>query len=104
MRLSAAILLCLMLTACPKVPVPPWQRWMLEGPPKGKEYHPLYVEGWKDGCHTGFGAMGNQYYRFFYNFKQDPHKAQNRIYYKGWKDAYDYCQHYVYMYDRRPFI
>lgn len=82
----------------------PWQAWMFEGPPPGKEYPALYVEGWQDGCHTGAATAANHYYRFFYTYKQDPYKAQNKIYYRGWKDSFDYCYRYIYQYDRRAFF
>lgn len=92
----------LVLNAC--VAGPPWKRWMFEGPPPGKEYTPLYVKGWKDGCHTGTSATSNNFYKFQYKFKQDALLAQNRVYYKGWKDAYDYCQRYMFLYfSRRTF-
>lgn len=101
-----AILLLIMLTSCRAGP--PWQAWMYDGPPGAKKnpnkYHPTYVEGWQDGCHTGVSMTTNHWYKFFYTFKQDAIKAQNRIYYKGWKDAFDYCQRYIYMYERRSFL
>ncbi len=82
-------------------PGPPWQSWMFDGPPPGQEYTPLYVEGWKDGCATGTHASSNHWYAQFGGFKQDPIKAQNRIYYKGWKDSFDYCQRYIHQYKSR---
>jgi len=83
---------------------PPWQRWMFEGPPPGQEYTPLYVEGWKDGCHTGASASVNHWYKFQYKFKQDSIKAQNKVYYKGWKDAFDYCQRYLHQWKTRKLL
>jgi hypothetical protein len=79
----------------------PWQQWMFEGPPPGKDYHPLYVDGWVHGCESGTSAAANHWYKFSYKFKQDPLKAQNRVYYKGWKDAFDYCQRHVYTWKNR---
>ncbi|NDF12556.1 MAG: hypothetical protein EB060_07085 [Proteobacteria bacterium] len=85
---------------------PPWQQWMYEGPPakEGVEYPPLYVQGWKDGCHTGTAAQVPPYYKQFYSFKQDYELAQNKVYYQGWKDAFDYCQKYLNQYYYRDFI
>lgn len=97
------MLFVVVLSACGR-PGPPWQHWMFDGPPPGKEYTPLYVEGWRDGCHTGVSATTNHWYKQIYHFRQDPIKAQNRVYYKGWKDAFDYCQRYIYQYERRTFI
>jgi len=82
-------------------PGPPWQAWMFDGPPPGREYTPLYVQGWKDGCESGTSASSNQWYKMFYKFKQGAILAQNRVYYKGWKDSFDYCQRYIYQYTRR---
>jgi len=79
-------------------------KWMYDGPPKrtdGKEYDPLYVDGWVDGCETGVSANTNAFYKSFNTFKQDSAKAQNEVYYKGWKDAFNYCGRYIYQYNRR---
>lgn len=91
-----------------KSPLPPWQRWMEKGPPGytdgTKKYDPDYVDGWIDGCHTGIGAVAPVFYAQFYTFSQDPLRAQEPIYYKGWKDALDYCNRYTYEYRRRKFL
>ncbi len=111
MRILAITLMLFMVTACQKGMLgtqagPPWQQWMYEGPPKveGKDYQPLYVEGWRHGCESGTSASANQWYKFFYKFQQDAVLAQNRVYYKGWKDAFDYCQRYIYQYTRRHIL
>ncbi len=94
-----ALILCLFLIqGC--VAAPPWQTWMFEGPPAGKEYHPLYVQGWKDGCETGTSANTNHWYKFHYKFKQDSTLAQDQVYYKGWKDAFNYCGRYIYQWKK----
>lgn len=80
--------------------------WMYEGPPNADErdYPPLYVEGWKHGCESGVSAQVNHFYKFKYKFKQDYQLAQNSVYYKGWKDSFDYCQKYINQYYTREFI
>ncbi len=96
------MLICILLlssTGC--TAGPPWQQWMFEGPPPGREYHPLYVDGWVDGCESGTSATANPWYKMQYKFRQDPIKAQNKVYYKGWKDAFNYCNRYIYQYKRR---
>ncbi|MCB2081339.1 MAG: hypothetical protein H6908_02835 [Hyphomicrobiales bacterium] len=80
---------------------PPWAQWMFKGPPPGREYTPLYVEGWQHGCETGASSTVNMWYMFFYGFKQDWSKAQDPVYHKGWRDAFKYCQRYFYQYYRR---
>lgn len=99
MKNIVAIMLLAVVISCR--PGPPWQAWMYKGPPPGQEYTPLYVDGWKDGCASGTSASANAWYSFFAGFKQDPIKAQNRVYYKGWKDAFDYCQRYIHQYNAR---
>ncbi len=87
-----------------KKPGAPSMKWMYDGPPPrtdGKAYDPLYVEGWIDGCETGVSANTNAFYKYFNTFKQDAMKAQNEIYYKGWKDAFNYCGRYIYQYNRK---
>ncbi|MDX1949932.1 MAG: hypothetical protein SFT90_05475 [Rickettsiales bacterium] len=88
----------------PTIAGPPTMRWMYEGPnedtEKNKDVNPLYLKGWKDGCHTGVSANANQYYKTFYDFVQDSSLAQNPVYYKGWKDAFNYCGRYIYQYQR----
>ena len=104
LSLKTIILLCvLVLVANACTPVPPWQRWMLKGPPprEGITYPPKYVEGWQHGCETGISATANQWYKMTHKFRQDPILAQDRTYYRGWKDAFDYCQRYQYQWRNR---
>lgn len=109
-KVILTILCIVFVTGCEAIkhgmthPGPPWQAWMYEGPPPGREYTPVYVHGWKDGCHTGAAASGNHYYKFHFDFRQDAILAQNAVYYKGWKDAFDYCQRYLFQYQRRPVL
>lgn len=94
----------MMLSGCQAGP--PWSSWIYDGPPEkeGVEYPPLYVKGWQDGCESGTSSTATHWYKFHYSFRQDWKLAQNRVYYKGWKDAFDYCQRYIYQYYRRGFI
>ena len=103
-KMNIAGLIALLVLAYACSPTPPWSKWMEKGPPPGKEYTPLYVDGWKDGCHTGISAGANQWYKMYYKFRQDPLLAQNAIYYKGWKDAFDYCSRWAFQAARRPFF
>ena len=91
----------LILSACRAGP--PWMSWMFEGPKDmhEKDYPPLYLEGWKDGCESGTSATVQDWYRQFYRFKQDAYKSQDKVYYKGWKDAFEFCQRYLYQYKKR---
>jgi hypothetical protein len=85
-------------------PNPPSMSWMWDGPPPrkdGEPYNQLYIDGWKDGCETGADASTTTFYRSFLTFRQDPIKAQDPVYYKGWKDSFNYCGRYLYQYKYR---
>jgi len=104
---NCIIIICFLIVGCsPTNPLPIWQRGVLERPPntEGQQIPKLYLEGWQDGCRTGLGSYVSFYYQQFYGWTQDPIKAQNQIYYKGWKDAADYCGRYMWSYRRRDFI
>jgi hypothetical protein len=88
-------------------PLPPWKKWILDGPPGDLNKYPvLYNDGWKDGCKTGLYTNAPIFYKqnITDGFTQDAIKAQNKLYYKGWRDGFDYCQRYVWQYRRRPFF
>jgi hypothetical protein len=59
-------------------------------PPDGPEH---YVQGWRDGCESGVASTNQlvkpQFQSYFY--RMHPGLAQNPIYYRVWRDAYDYC-------------
>jgi hypothetical protein len=55
-----------------------------------------YKRGWRDGCESGFSSMTSTTYKTFYSFKQDAKLRDDPVYYKAWKDTYDYCRHYIY--------
>lgn len=106
MRMKWIIMLCIVVLLAGCRTGPPWQAWRFEGPQDmdEREYPPLYIQGWQDGCESGTSGSANHYYKFFYKFKQDATLAQNRIYYKGWKDAFDYCQRYTSQWNFRRFL
>ena len=78
-------LVCSLFSGCHNVPV--FNSWMFDHPPPGKEYPPIYVTGWQDGCETGAAVGANALYRFRYEFRQDWQLVTDRVYYAGWKDA-----------------
>ena len=51
-------------------------------PPPGE---PDYQQGWSDGCESGISGYGNQFYKNFYDWKQDPSKVTNPVYFKSGK-------------------
>ncbi len=96
MRYSLCLLLLLSLTACPGgAPdiIKPNQRVFGHMPEGGSAE---YEKGWKQGCESGLSGMTNSFYQSFYVFKQDNSMLTNEVYYKAWKDSYDYCKGYVY--------
>jgi hypothetical protein len=91
------------LSACtskPRVGAPWMQDLLNQGPPGPT----LFQEGWRDGCETGISVTSNAFQRHFYSFKQNSELAQNEIYYSGWKNAYNFCQRYVFQYLRRDVL
>lgn len=84
----------------PKVGSPFMQDLMNQGPDGPIEFR----EGWRDGCETGISATSNAFQRHFYSFTQDPDKAQDRVYYTGWKTAFWLCSRHVMQYLRRHLI
>lgn len=67
--------------------------WLLDHHPPGPFE---YEHGWAQGCESGMGGMSNDYYKSFYQYRIDVNYVTNETYYKAWKDAYNYCRHYVY--------
>lgn len=60
---------------------------------------PEYMQGYKDGCESGYSGYANQFNKNFWTWKQDPQLAQEKVYYQIWKDAYSYCAFYGMMAD-----
>lgn len=105
MKTLATIAIVLLITGCQSGP--PWRAGMTDGPPgydtQANPLPPLYLKGWKEGCETGISANTNSLNKFFYKYKQDASLVMNDVYYRGWKDSFDYCQRYTRMYYSRPF-
>ena len=96
MKKITLLLFCSMLTGCSgSVPdgLKPNARLFTHMPSGGS---PEYEQGWKEGCESGMSGMTNSFYQSFYVFKQDNQLLTNEVYYKAWKDSYDYCKGYVY--------
>ena len=83
----------LLLSSCHNVPV--WKTDIFERPPGTKEYPPLYIKGWQDGCESGADASANHLFKWKYKFKQDWKLLDNQYYVNGWEDAYQHCRLYV---------
>ncbi len=79
------------IAACEHSPYRP-RPWGIGDAPPGP---PEFRKGWEDGCDTGIGAYGNDFYKVFYTYKQDLNLIQNPVYYRAWKDAYTYCRWYT---------
>lgn len=63
-------------------------------PPPGP---PIYQQGFKDGCESGYSGYANNFNKLFYTWKQDPQLSKDPVYYKIWKDGYWYCAAYAMM-------
>lgn len=51
----------------------------------------IYQQGYLDGCESGKSGYKGSLRKMYWSWKQNPKLAQNRVYYKIWKDAYAYC-------------
>jgi hypothetical protein len=58
----------------------------------------IWKLAWQDGCQSGYSVYGNSMFKQMYKFKQDVTKMSNPTYYKGWRDAFNYCRAYVNRY------
>lgn len=68
--------------------------WILDQAPK--DGPPEFKQGWTDGCESGMASMSNSLYKASYSFKQDKTLRNNPVYYKTWKDTFNFCRHYLY--------
>jgi hypothetical protein len=59
------------------------------------EGSPIYQQGYRDGCESGFKGYSQPYNKVWWKFRQDPKLRGNPVYYKIWKDAYSYCAAYA---------
>ncbi len=101
MKMQRVIILLslLFLSACHNVPA--WKYSMFDGPESNKNYPPLYISGWQDGCESGAQASANHLYRLRYKFKQDWRLLENKTYISGWENAYSHCRKYVLQHNLR---
>ncbi len=59
-------------------------------PPEGPA---VYQQGWNDGCRSGLSST-NELVRpefRFYKYNVDEELQFNKMYWRVWQDAYDYC-------------
>lgn len=72
-----------------------------DGPQEGP---PELVQGYRDGCQSGISAYGNDYYKSLYPFKQDARLVGNKTYLTIWRDAYNYCRHWMNEFGREGML
>ncbi len=65
-------------------------------PPPGP---PIYQQGFREGCESGYKGYGSSFNKLFGSWKQDPELVENEMYYRIWKDAYLYCANYAMIQD-----
>lgn len=56
---------------------------------------PIYQQGYRDGCESGFKGYGTHYNKVWWSFKQDEKYRNDPVYYQIWKDAYAHCAAYA---------
>lgn len=81
---------------------PDWVKPKPWGIMRGVDGPPIFMQAWKDGCETGLSEFGNSAYKTFYRFKQDLALVGNPEYHTTWKQAEQFCKHYVYKWGNRP--
>lgn len=99
MRLLFSLFLIFTLAACNNFEggnfnrTMPWKPTNMPPLPKGS---PEFTKGWEDGCVSGMGAYGSDVYKSLYKWTRDETlAATNIVYYKAWKDSYNYCRHFL---------
>lgn len=80
---------------------PFWQQDWIQQAPAGP---PKFQMGWRDGCETGISVTGNLMMKQLYHFKQNSTLARDKVYYTGWKLAYNQCERYTFQYLRREYF
>lgn len=83
---------CILLTACTTDLRP--MGYLMKQMPKVAPVE--YQLGWKEGCESGIAAMSNDFFRAFYRYTQSVELVHNEVYYKAWKDSFNYCRSYAY--------
>ena len=90
---SGFVFLLLIMSGCHNVPM--WKYSMFDRPAGHKNYPPLYIKGWQDGCESGAETSSNHFYRLRYRFKQDWQMLNEPLYVRGWEEAYNQCRKYI---------
>lgn len=88
MRIVLSFILLFSLASCGYGDKPPFMKNVMIK----KSTSPLYKEGFKDGCETGYGSIQNSYYQQKYKFTQDWRLIEDSTYYKAWSFGYVYCR------------
>lgn len=95
MRIIAILITVFLLSGCYSAPDPiKPMSWLFQQMPEDAPNK--YKLGWKDGCESGLANMTSTTYKTFYSFKQNAELRRDPLYYKAWKDTYDFCRHYAY--------
>ncbi len=56
------------------------------------DYGPeIYRQGYKEGCSSGYSGYANNFNKMFWKWQQDTKLVTNTMYYRVWRDAYNYC-------------
>jgi hypothetical protein len=96
-KILILVMLAVQLSACKNMHIDVgWAKppEMKMDPPPGP---PIYQQGFKDGCESGFSGYAASGTKIFWKWKQDPVLAEKKVYYQIWKDAYAYCALYGMM-------
>ena len=97
---AIAVIMLILLGSCANNPFTNPKPAMLEneidyGPPE-------YRQGYSDGCNSALSAYGNSYMRTMQGgIHKDPRYTDLPMYNQAWKDAWNYCYMYIFVWRRQ---
>lgn len=60
--------------------------------------------GYQDGCESALSAYGNTYMKTIYTLKKRPEYQYNNMYNQVWRDAWNYCYMWYFVYNRKDIM
>ena len=65
---------------------------------------PEYRSGFEDGCKSALSAYGNTYMKTIYSLRKRPEYQYNNMYNQVWRDAWNYCYMWYFVYNRKDIL
>ena len=68
-------------------------------------YGPIeFKAGYEDGCKSALSAYGNSYMKTAYSLRKRPEYQYNNMYNQIWRDAWNYCYMWYFVYNRKDIL